>query len=73
MEILYKWCNEPGKLQTEIIKTVLGTFKTELEAAQVYNEKATELFGEYARLNVLEEEVDELFDEVDNLLALRRI
>lgn len=29
----------------------LGRFKTEIEAASVYNKKAKELFGEYAYLN----------------------
>lgn len=31
----------------------LGRFKDEKEAARVYNEKAKELFGEYANLNPL--------------------
>lgn len=29
----------------------IGTYKTEKEAAKAYNDKATELFGEYAYLN----------------------
>lgn len=33
----------------------LGRFKTEIEAAIAYNTKALELFGEYARINVIEE------------------
>jgi hypothetical protein len=31
----------------------IGSFKTEIEAAQAYNKKAIELFGEFARLNVI--------------------
>ncbi len=31
----------------------LGRFKTQEEAALAYNEKAAELFGQYARLNVI--------------------
>lgn len=32
----------------------VGVFKTESAAAVAYNQKATELFGEYANLNVIE-------------------
>lgn len=31
----------------------LGTFKLEIEAAKAYNEKALELFGEFANINAL--------------------
>jgi len=31
----------------------IGVFKTEQEAAIAYNNKATQLFGMYSRLNVL--------------------
>jgi hypothetical protein len=32
----------------------LGSYRTELDAARAYNEKATELYKDYARLNVIE-------------------
>ena len=44
-----KWKAQIGH-QGQII--YLGYFKTEFEAGRVYNEKARELFGEYANLNV---------------------
>jgi AP2-like factor, euAP2 lineage len=34
----------------------IGSFKTEIEAAKAYNEKAIQLFGEYVKLNVINEE-----------------
>ena len=37
-------------------KKHLGRFLTEIEAANAYNNAASELFGQYARLNVIEEE-----------------
>jgi hypothetical protein len=32
----------------------IGTFATDIEAAKAYNEKAIELYGEYANLNIIE-------------------
>jgi hypothetical protein len=32
----------------------IGTFKTEEEAVEAYNNKALELYGEYAKLNEIE-------------------
>ena len=32
----------------------LGSFATEIEAAEVYNAKAIELYGEHAMINVIE-------------------
>jgi group I intron endonuclease len=37
-------------------RTNIGHFKTEIDAAIAYNNKAIELFGEDARLNIIEEE-----------------
>lgn len=36
------------------INYCLGTFDNEIEAAKVYNKKALEFYGEYARLNQIE-------------------
>lgn len=36
----------------------LGDFETAKEAAKAYNEKATELFGEYAKLNEISDDED---------------
>lgn len=37
----------------------LGTYDTEEEAALIYNEKALQLFGEYANVNIIEGEKNE--------------
>lgn len=46
-----------GKWRVEITKDkkyyYLGTFNTEIEAAIAYNNKATELYGEFASLNII--------------------
>jgi len=36
-------------------KIHLGRFKSEIDAAKAYNEKAKELYGEFANLNIIEE------------------
>jgi hypothetical protein len=47
-----KYCVEITK---DYRKYVVGYFKTRREAAIAYNKAAIELFGEFARLNVIEE------------------
>ena len=51
------WHKASGKWRTRINKdgvTVFsGFFHSKLEAAEAYNEQALELFGEYARLNII--------------------
>lgn len=56
----YKGVHAHGKKWRAYIKKNqksmnLGTFNTEIEAAKAYNEAATQLFGEFARLNTLTE------------------
>lgn len=43
-----------ARIRKDGIVYYIGSFKTQLEAATAYNEKALQLFGEYAKLNVLE-------------------
>jgi len=40
-----------GKWAAQIKRVHLGYFEDEIEAAKVYNQKAVETFGEYAKLN----------------------
>nr|WP_243767389.1 HNH endonuclease [Paenibacillus agricola] len=51
------WNTWNGKWQAQIGKDYkryhAGYFESPSEAARAYNAKATELFGEYARLNVI--------------------
>jgi hypothetical protein len=42
-------------IQKDGVRISLGSFKDELQAAKAYNEKATELFGTTAVLNLVEE------------------
>ena len=48
-------CESKGKVIAQICKDkknmYIGTFKTHIEAAKAYDEKARELFGEFANLN----------------------
>lgn len=51
------WDKRNHKWQGQIVKDgrrYSKRFTTEIEAASFYNEKATELFGEFARLNDIE-------------------
>jgi hypothetical protein len=47
----------------------LGSFENEIAAALAYNFKATELYGEFANLNIIDD--DKIIDEEDNLRLLR--
>lgn len=47
----YKWRTEIRKDTKGIL---IGYFETEIEAALAYNQKAIELFGEFAKLNEVE-------------------
>jgi hypothetical protein len=49
-----KWISQIGYNKKKIY---IGLFDSELEAAEAYNEKAKELFGEFAWLNKIEEVV----------------
>ena len=44
-----------ARLKYNYKEVYIGTFKTQEEAARAYDEKAKELFGEYANLNFLDE------------------
>ena len=45
----------------------IGNFKTEQEAAIAYNKKATELYGEFAKLNIIEPEDNSIIEQIANL------
>ncbi len=51
------WSKEAGKWQARIkvnnVARHLGFFKKDSEAAKAYNKVATELFGEFAKLNII--------------------
>ena len=49
---LNRWCS---RIKINSKKIHLGYFKNEIDGAKAYNEKAIELFGEFANLNKLEE------------------
>jgi len=44
-------------IRTDFVPTVLGTFETAEEAAEIYNKAATEVYGDKARLNVIRTDV----------------
>jgi hypothetical protein len=48
-----KWFAQIHEKGTEIY---LGLFEKEIDAAKAYNKKALELFGEFARLNIIKKE-----------------
>ena len=45
-----RWTAKVRKCGKDIL---IGRFKTEIEAVKIWNEKAKELFGEYAYINIL--------------------
>ena len=51
------WCKKDKKWKAQIEKNgkglYLGSFENEINAAKVYNEKAKDLHGEYACLNII--------------------
>jgi hypothetical protein len=47
-----KWVS---RINTDGKRTFLGNFKTEIEAAIAYNKMATILYGDRAKLNIIEE------------------
>lgn len=53
------FCKQRNKWVAQIClnykKIHIGRFKTEIEAAKAYNEKALTLFGQYAKLNTIKE------------------
>lgn len=55
------FCKQRNKWVAQICldykKIFIGRFKTEIEAAKAYNEKALTLFGQYAKLNTIEEKL----------------
>jgi hypothetical protein len=50
----------------------IGTYKTEADAANTYNSKFMELFGEYACLNVVQQKVHglQLFHRVTSIMRI---
>ena len=46
--------NKLNKWQCKVANQHVGYFKTKEEAARAYNTKALELFGEFAKMNVIE-------------------
>jgi len=52
-----KWGKWEAWIGHKTAKLYLGRFSTPAEAAMTYNKKAVELFGEFARLNIIQEDV----------------
>lgn len=50
-----KW---QARVKSNNVRVHLGCFENEIQAASAYNAKAKELFGQYARLNVIPEAVE---------------
>lgn len=60
LEVLKLTANPKYKKWTAYCKTkekryYLGSFDTEKEAAEAYNKKVIDVFGEFAKLNVIED------------------
>ena len=68
-----RWCKQKKKWLSKLRKDNhvyhLGYFHEEKEAARAYNEKAMELFGEYAHINYISDDDDDDDDDEGTVLS----